>query len=192
MLPANHIVQGILWELYHLNFTYELLSLDRRSCCDLDTTDDVQLMQRQAMILEFFSADPFLLRSLPDRNCGLAANEIEECLLFILPLIHVMQSWKGDRPTIFSLAARSYQEIPGSEAPGLEEAATKYYCQQFFNYFGHAALVPHRLFMPLINLLDSCKYSAGLFLLKIYLLMVLCIWAHHMVNIYTKILIPLY
>ena len=152
MLPTNHIVWGILWELYHLNFAYELLSLDRRACCDLDTSDDVQLMQRQAMILECFPVDPFLLRSLPDCNCGLATNEIKECLLFILPLICVMQSWKGDKPTIFSLAARSYQEIPGSEAPELEEAATKYYCQQFFNYFGHAALVPHQLIMPLINL----------------------------------------
>ena len=152
VLPADHIVRGILWELYHLNFTYEFLSLDRRACPNLDTLDDAQLMQRQAMILECFSADPFLSRSLPDRNCGLAADGIEERLPFILPLIRVMQSWKGDKPTIFNLAAHSYQEILGSEAPGLEEAATKYYCQQFFNYFGRTALVPHRLFMPLINL----------------------------------------
>jgi hypothetical protein len=28
----------------------------------------------------------------------------------------------------------------------LEETVTKYYCQQFYNYFGRAAQIPHRLF----------------------------------------------
>ena len=152
VLPADHIVRGILWELYQLNFAYEFLSLDRRTCSNLDPSDDSQLMQRQVMILECFPVDPFLSRSLPDRNCGLAANDIEERLPFILLLVRVMQSWKGDKPPIFKFAAQFYQEIPGSEALRFEEAAAKYYCQQFFNYFGRAALVPHRLFMPHINL----------------------------------------
>lgn len=152
MLPADHIIRGILWELYQLNFAYELLSLDRRACSNLDSSDDLQLMQRQAMISECFPTDPFLSRSLPGRNCGLAAHDIEERLPFILCLVRVMQSWKGDKPPIFNLAAQSYQEIPRSRATEFEEAATKYYCQQFFNYFGRAALVPHRLFMDIINL----------------------------------------
>jgi hypothetical protein len=152
MLPADHIVREILWELYQLNFAYELLSLDCRACSNLDTSDDSQLMQRQAMVSDCFPVDPFLSRSLPDRNCGLAADGIEERLPFILSLVRVMQSWKGDKPPIFNLATLSYQEIPGSQATEFEEAAAKYYCQQFFNYFGRAALVTHRLFTPTINL----------------------------------------
>jgi hypothetical protein len=152
VLPADHIVRGILWELYQLNFACELLSLDRRACSNLSTSDDLQLMQRQAMVSECFPVNPFLSRSLPDRNCGLAADDIEERLPFILSLVRVMQSWKGSKPPIFNLAAGSYQKIPRSQAAGLEEAAAKYYCQQFFNYFGRAALVPHHLFMPIINL----------------------------------------
>jgi hypothetical protein len=31
-------------------------------------------------------------------------------------------------------------------AVDLEKVVAKYYCQQFFNYFGRAAQVPHRLF----------------------------------------------
>jgi hypothetical protein len=152
VLPADHIVREILWELYQLNFAYELLSLDRRACRNLDTSDDLQLMQRQVIICECFSIDPFVSRTLPDRNCGLAADVIEERLPFILPLVRVMQSWKGEKPTIFDLAARSYQEIPRCDALEFEVAATKYYCQEFFNYFGRAAMVPHRLFLPLIDL----------------------------------------
>jgi hypothetical protein len=152
VLPADHTVRGVLWELYQLNFAYELLSLDRRASSDLDSSNDMQLMQRQAMISGCFPVDPFLSRSLSDRNCGLTANDIEERLPFILSLVRVMQSWRGDKPPIFNLAARSYQEISRSQATGFEEAATKYYCQQFYNYFGRAALVPHRLFMPIISL----------------------------------------
>jgi hypothetical protein len=36
--------------------------------------------------------------------------------------------------------------IVGQQATDLEEVATKYYCQQFYLYFGRAAQVPHRLF----------------------------------------------
>ena len=153
ILPADHIVRGILWELYQLNFAYELLSLDRRACSKLDTSDDLQLLQRQSLVIKCFPVDPFLSRSLPDRNCGLAADGIEERLPFILSLVRVMQSWKGDKPSVFILAAQSYQEISASQdSTEFEEAAAKYYCQQFFNYFGRAALVPHRLFMPIISL----------------------------------------
>jgi len=153
VLPADHVVRGILWDLFQLNFAYEFLSLDRRACSILDTTsDDSQLVQRQALVSECFPVDPFLSRLLPDRNHGLAANDIEERIPHILSFVRVMQSWKGNKPPIFNLAARSYQEIPLSQASALEEAATKYYCQQFFNYFGRAALLPHRLFMPVISL----------------------------------------
>lgn len=152
MLPADHIVRGALWELYQLNFAYELLSLDRRASSDLDSSKDLQLMQRQDMISQCFVSNPFLSISLPDRNCGLDANDIEERLPFIFCLVRVMQSWKGDKPPIFNLSTRSYQEIRGSQATEFEEAATKYYCQQFYNHFGRAALVPHRLYMPVIGL----------------------------------------
>jgi hypothetical protein len=152
VLPADHIIREILWELYQLNFYYELLSLDRRACTNLTTSDNLQLIYRQTLISECFPVDPFMSTSLPSRNCGLAGPEVEERLPFVLALVRVMQSWKGDKPPVFELAAKSFHEISASHATELEEAATKYYCQQFFNHFGRAALVPHRLFPTDINL----------------------------------------
>jgi hypothetical protein len=152
VLPADHIIREILWELYQLNFYYELLSLDRRACTDLTTSDNLQLIHRQALISECFPIEPFKSTSLPTRNCGLAGQDVEERIPFILVLVRVMQSWKGDKPLVFQLAARSFHELSASQAVELEEAATKYYCQQFYNYFGRAALVPHRLFPTVINL----------------------------------------
>ena len=77
VLPSKHVVRGILWELFQLNFAYEFLSLDCHTCSTLDpTSDDSQLIQRQALVSKYFSINPFLYRSLPDRNCGLATNDI--------------------------------------------------------------------------------------------------------------------
>ena len=37
-------------------------------------------------------------------------------------------------------------QLSPDSAMELEKVVAKYYCQQFFNYFGHAAQVPHHLF----------------------------------------------
>ena len=59
VLPADHVVQQILWELYELNFTHEFLSLDRRSCVDLDLLDGSKLFERQALISGCFAVGAF-------------------------------------------------------------------------------------------------------------------------------------
>ena len=46
-LPPENIVREILWELYELNFIYELQSLDRRACQKLDLSSAEQLFERQ-------------------------------------------------------------------------------------------------------------------------------------------------
>ena len=51
MLPPENIVREILWELYELNFTYELLSLDARACINVDA---MQRIERQALISKCF------------------------------------------------------------------------------------------------------------------------------------------
>jgi hypothetical protein len=45
---------------------------------------------------------------------------------------------------IFSASPDSFQNMTAAYV--LEALVTKYYCQQFFNYFGHAAQIPHCLF----------------------------------------------
>jgi hypothetical protein len=60
-------------------------------------------------------------------------------------MVLVMQSWKGIEPTAFAIANRSTPDIFDQQAKELEDVA-RYYCQQFFNHFGRATQVPHRLF----------------------------------------------
>ena len=58
LLPEG-IVREILWELYEVNFIQELLSLDRRACADLDTSDIAKLLERQIKIAGCFPSDSF-------------------------------------------------------------------------------------------------------------------------------------
>lgn len=154
VLPPENIVREILWELYELNFTFELLSLDARACINFDATNYSQRIERQAIISKCFArpVDTFKYIRIPSCNSGLAGADLEERIYHVLPLVRIMQSWKGDKPAIFSLSTQSPSEISQSHAKELEEAAAKYYCQQFFNYFGRAAQVPHRLFPIKVNL----------------------------------------
>jgi hypothetical protein len=146
VLPAEGIVREILWELFELNFTHELLALDRRACKNLDLSHNSRLSERQDLISKCFSVGAFPHVSIPTRNCGLAANTLQERLPYVICLVHVMQSWKGNIPAVFSLANQVASDLSEDQGKELEEAAAKYYCQQFFKYFGRAALVPYRLF----------------------------------------------
>ena len=97
MLPTEHVVQGILWEPSQLNFAYEFLSLDHHTCLTLDhTSDNLQLIQD--LVSKIFLVNPFLSRSLPYCNSGLATNDIEERIPYVVCFVQVMQSWKGNKP----------------------------------------------------------------------------------------------
>ena len=143
VLPAENVVREILWELYELNFTYEFISLDRRACDNLDLMDSDQLLERESLISKCFVLHTFKSIPLPNRNYGLAADDLRERLPYLQRMVHVMMAWKGRKPRTFDLADQS---LVGQQATDLEEVATKYYCQQFYLYFGRAAQVPHRLF----------------------------------------------
>ena len=49
------------------------------------------------------------------------------------------------------MLADNLSDLSPNTAMELEKVVVKYYCQQFFNYFGHAAQVPHRLFVMKSN-----------------------------------------
>ena len=146
VLPPEDVVRQILWELYELNFIYELQSLDRRACADLDLSNVAQLIERQMKISRCFPINSFRHVMIPSENCGLAADDLSEHFQFVVELLHVMKSWRGDKPAIFDISMDNLRDSTRQARILLEETIAKYYCQQFFNYFGRAAQIPHRLF----------------------------------------------
>ena len=145
-LPPDNIVRQMLWELYELNFAHEFLSLDRRACESLDLGDEEKLYKRQSLISNCFVSNALSHTSLPNTNCGLAAENIRDRLPYLKRMVHIMDAWKGTKPAVFGLAKNSPQIITDQQAKDLEDAVTQYYCQKFYSYFGRAAQVPHRLF----------------------------------------------
>jgi hypothetical protein len=143
VLPPENIVREILWELYELNFIHELQSLDRRACQNLDLQNAVQLFDRQTEISQCFHTSSFRHVSIPSENIGLANDDFDNRFGFVTGLYFVTKSWRGDKPAMLT---EDISDLTPSSAIELEKVLAKYYCQQFFNYFGRAAQVPHRLF----------------------------------------------
>lgn len=144
-LPPENILREILWELYEVNFIHELQSLDRCACHNLDLSNPVQLFDRQIEISQCFPTSSFRHVPIPSENCRLADDDFDKRFRFVTALVFVMNSWKGAKPAMLEGDLSKLQLSPDA-AMELEKVVAKYYCQQFFNYFGRAAQVPHRLF----------------------------------------------
>jgi hypothetical protein len=145
VLPPENVVREILWELYEVNFIHELQSLDRRACHNLDLSSDDQLFDRELLISRCFHTSSFRHVPIPSENLGLADDDFDKRFQFVTGLVFVVKSWKGDKPAMLAGDLFDLQLSPDG-AKEMEKVVTKYYCQQFFNYFGRAAQVPHRLF----------------------------------------------
>jgi hypothetical protein len=143
VLPPESVAREILWELYELNFIHELQSLDRRACGDLDVSNPAQLLDREVLISQCFRTDSFRHVLIPSGNHGLADDDFDKRFRFIVALALVVKSWKGQKPTELT---DDLSNLSRNAAMELEIVVAKYYCQQFFNYFGRAAQIPHRLF----------------------------------------------
>ncbi|KAF9035802.1 hypothetical protein BJ165DRAFT_1533291 [Panaeolus papilionaceus] len=124
-LPPTNVVREILWELYELNFTYELQALDRRARIGLDTGDVNAVYQREVIIMRCF---PFLTykqptEPMPTMNRGLASNNATDRLPYLLQLAKLMSSWGGNKPVIFALHKRKSQDsISWAQVSDLERA----------------------------------------------------------------------
>ena len=85
---------------------------------------------------------------IPPENLGLAADDLDEHHRFITALALVMQSWKGEKPVILSAPLDNIRKFTRQAVMQFETVVTKYYCQQFFNYFGRLSQISHHLFAP--------------------------------------------
>jgi hypothetical protein len=145
VLPPVNILREILWELYELNFIHELQSLDRRACRNLDLSNATQLFDRQVEISQCFNTSSFRHVPIPSENRGLADDDFDKRFGFVTALVFVVNSWTGAKPAMLARDLSKMQLSP-SGAVEMEKVVAQYYCQQFFNYFGRAPQVPHRLF----------------------------------------------
>ena len=150
VLPPENVLWEVLWELYEVNFIHELQSLDRRACHGLDLSKATQLFNRETLISQCFNTSSFQQVSIPSEKSWIGWWWLRQAL----PVCH----WSGlhhelmERRKTCQTVQRSLRfAIDSRWMCGNENIVLKYYCQQFFNYLGRAAQVPHRLFVTSLN-----------------------------------------
>ncbi|KAF9034146.1 hypothetical protein BJ165DRAFT_1534345 [Panaeolus papilionaceus] len=144
----ERIVREIMWTLYEYNFTFELISLDQRACLELGPNPtDQKLEEWERMIRACFAAAHFKLPEVLPENIGLASDKLEDRLPYIIALGKVVKTWTLSPDPVLLFCNRRHPEsyLDLSRREGLERVVTQLYCQTFWNYFGRAAQIPHRL-----------------------------------------------
>ena len=145
------VTKEVLWELCHMSFRFELVSLDAIAANAMYQARE-KLSQAQAAaariqeVLRVFpmSGDmvgPFMINEIPNRDLGLTASDLVERNRYLVALGHLMSSWKGCPASITNASSGPLV----SQVHRLEEACAMFYCQTFFDHFGHAPVIPCRL-----------------------------------------------
>lgn len=145
VLPSVKVVREILWELYHLNFAFEFIALDARMW---KGSEDMTRKQRAVVIAMMIPDCP----AITTENVGLAAESIRDRMPHICRLAEFMLEWHTS-PHQFSAIVHQFRighlkNLPVERLAVIEDDVATFYTQTFFNVFGRAAQVPHRLYQP--------------------------------------------
>ena len=135
-IPCD-IIKEILYELFILNFRYEFSALHSRAqSAHLDNEDSVvACFPEQSMLVVEFTRG----------NIGLSAERVEDRLPYLLAMKRLMSTWVGPIPEAIQAEDNLDGYFPVVEIEELECQVACFYTQSFFNYFGRAAIIPHRL-----------------------------------------------
>ena len=141
--PPVLLVQKITWELFELGFRYELRDLDRylaRRCWDNDPVGREQLLH------SIFPGDAGLVmwsEPFPLENYGLWNNTLMGCLPYLESFRRLLCDWDDVPPCLTTpLTPDNFTDTRSWE---VRRAATMFYVQTFFDYFGRPPIVPHSL-----------------------------------------------
>lgn len=147
------ITASIVWELFELNFRFELLNLDRALSGLWTAMGDLTLEQAQEMrdsqVRNIFARDggapgSYVLLEIPEHNAGLAAENWMDRAPHVFALAKLMAAWR-DCPTVIQYASEFHSKFTVER---LEKEVADFYCQSFFNTFHRGPIIPHRLPLP--------------------------------------------
>ncbi|RDB19698.1 hypothetical protein Hypma_013215 [Hypsizygus marmoreus] len=140
-MPSLDISREILWELYELNFCFELLALDHRAQQISDDSD-----RRQSLIRACFpGGGSILVVDVDLAGQGLSAPTLTARAPYLVALRRVMKDWSGNTAAALGTADQRVEDYSLEDLKGLEHDVAQFYTQSFFNNFGHAAIIPHSL-----------------------------------------------
>jgi hypothetical protein len=140
--PPTRLIRLILWELYELNFRYELLALDRVMA---RPSWEESLHDRRNLLYGIFPGEGgFVMWSspLPEDGGGMWARQLSDIYPFVENFRKLLSSWE-DAP------ARLRAPLDASTFDNnmyflVMQPACDFYVQCFFDHFGRPPVVPHR------------------------------------------------
>jgi hypothetical protein len=142
------IKREVLYDLYEAGFYLDLVYLNEAAKKPKNPGEDADDPWTFNRLVKKCFPPRYLLKYPADlqfANQGLSAPTLEERLPQLLGMKQLMQQWKGrPRPPELEVtkARESYTSL---DIADLEKAVASYFTQTFFDYFGRAAIVPHRL-----------------------------------------------
>jgi hypothetical protein len=140
--PPPYLMRCILWELYELGFRYELLALDRALVPRL-WEDEPE--ERTDLLYSIFPGEGGLVMwqdIMPTQENGLWASP-EVAFPFIENWRVLLAMWPGC-PSQLTAPLHEDKFTAVTQFEILSSACT-FYAQQFFDLFGRAPIVPHRV-----------------------------------------------
>ncbi|KAJ7857397.1 hypothetical protein B0H13DRAFT_2356962 [Mycena leptocephala] len=130
---TNARAKEMIWEVAETNFRFELLSLDRRAS-GLDRPDECR---------ECFPGRMLIGVPIEASKMGFASTVLTKRHPYSVRLAKLMCAWPG-APSVVREAGVE-RAWPDAEMRELEKTVALFYCQQFYEYFGRAAVIPMRI-----------------------------------------------
>ncbi|KAF9230549.1 hypothetical protein BU15DRAFT_83492 [Melanogaster broomeanus] len=140
--PPVLLAKQILWELYELNFRYELYALDRVMAPELWASC---FTERRALLHSIFPGDSGLLMwddtlPKPSSDMGLCSATWIDARPSVDKFRELLSVW-CDAPSRLSAPLG---DLPDNQAAHLTmQSASDFYVQTFFDHFGRPPVVPH-------------------------------------------------
>ncbi|KAI6167671.1 hypothetical protein EDD17DRAFT_1467246 [Pisolithus thermaeus] len=143
--PPLSFMWSLLWELYELNFCYELYVLDWALVPDHWTTSNEERITCQTLLYGIFPGESSLVmwsESLPCYSCklGLCTTDVPNLLPYISKFCQLMSVWPGAPAHLQSPVELKGQD--NTEVYSVFSLACHFYVQTAFDFLGWQPSLP--------------------------------------------------
>lgn len=149
-LPRGSVVTEAMWELYELNFRFDLVMLDRALTKSNEWDAEKQRERQLKIEMCFHNGDDdfqFGYPTIRSVNGGLASDNLEMCFLYMRRLARLMLDWNTPIPTTIT-GLMDIKSPNSTDMRNFELVVAEFYCQTYYSQLDRAPLTPHRLMPP--------------------------------------------
>ena len=145
ILPV--FTKEMVWDLFEHNFHMELLSLDH-VLVPRKYMSASQCSEQEAMVTDAIPQGLFVLHKLPVKDEGLVGRLWMDRMEYIEAFRVLLSTWpKAGELVTMSAGSREGSTFISDhkQVESMEAMAYPFYCQMFFEYLGHALMIPFHL-----------------------------------------------